>query len=114
MRVKIESLKVSGHVRRMIRTCWDLGGDPRYAELKLRRWAHQLGYGGHFLSKSRRFSTTFGALRQARRDFCTAHTLAGVGLDREGPKAMRVGKYLRYRKPDVDRWLKSRETREAG
>jgi hypothetical protein len=36
----IASLKVSEHVRRMIQTCWDLGGDPVYAELNLRRWAH--------------------------------------------------------------------------
>ena len=27
-----------------------------------------LGYGGHFLTKSRRYSVTFGQLRQARTD----------------------------------------------
>jgi hypothetical protein len=32
----------------------------------LRRWAHLLGFGGHFLSKGRRYSTTFTALRAAR------------------------------------------------
>src|SRR5262249_976693 len=32
----------------------------------LRRWAHMLGFGGHFLTKSRRYSTTFRVLRQAR------------------------------------------------
>ena len=36
-------------------------GDPR-----LRLWAHMLGYGGHFLTKSRRYSVTFGQLRRAR------------------------------------------------
>ena len=36
-------------------------GDPR-----LRQWAHMLGYGGHFLTKSRRYSVTFGQLRRAR------------------------------------------------
>jgi hypothetical protein len=30
---------------------------------------HQFGYGGHYLTKSRRYSTTFGKLRQARRDW---------------------------------------------
>jgi hypothetical protein len=85
LRQAIASLKVSEHARRMIQTCWDLGGDPLYAQLKLRRWAHMLGYGGHFLSKSRRYSTTFGALRQVRRDFCTAHTLARAGLPRATP-----------------------------
>jgi hypothetical protein len=44
-----------------------------------------LGYGGHFLSKSRRYSATFGALRQVRRDYCTGHTLARAGLDRSTP-----------------------------
>jgi hypothetical protein len=69
----------------MIQTCWDLGGDPVYAELNLRRWAHMLGYGGHFLSKSRRYSTTLTALRQVRRDYCTGHTLARAGVDRSTP-----------------------------
>ena len=32
----------------------------------LRRWAHMLGFGGHFLTKARRYSVTFSALRQAR------------------------------------------------
>jgi hypothetical protein len=29
-------------------------------------WAHMLGFGGHFSTKSRRYSTTLGALRRAR------------------------------------------------
>ena len=29
-------------------------------------WAHMLGFGGHFATKSRAYSTTFGALRAAR------------------------------------------------
>jgi hypothetical protein len=35
-------------------------------EGRLCKWAHMLGYGGHFLTKSRRYSTSFGALRRAR------------------------------------------------
>ena len=34
-----------------------------------RQWAHMLGYGGHFLTKSRRYSVTFGQLRAARTDY---------------------------------------------
>ena len=30
------------------------------------KWAHMLGFGGHFSTKSRRYSTTLGALRRAR------------------------------------------------
>ncbi|WP_370518072.1 replication initiator, partial [Micromonospora sp. MP36] len=32
----------------------------------LRRWAHMLGFGGHFLTKARRYSVTFGQLRDTR------------------------------------------------
>ncbi|SBT41818.1 replication initiator [Micromonospora narathiwatensis] len=38
-------------------------GNP-YA--RLRRWAHMLGYGGHFLTKGRRYSVTFQLLRDTR------------------------------------------------
>ncbi|MEU4691595.1 replication initiator [Actinoplanes sp. NPDC023714] len=33
---------------------------------RLRRWAHMLGFGGHFLTKSRRYSITFGLIREQR------------------------------------------------
>ena len=33
---------------------------------RLRRWAHMLGYGGHFLTKARRYSVTFQVLRDTR------------------------------------------------
>ncbi len=33
---------------------------------RLRRWAHMLGYGGHFLTKGRRYSVTFRLLRDTR------------------------------------------------
>jgi hypothetical protein len=33
----------------------------------LGRWAHMLGFRGHFASKSRRYSVTLGVLRRARR-----------------------------------------------
>ena len=36
------------------------------------RWADMLGFRGHFASKSRRYSTTLGKLRQARRDHVRA------------------------------------------
>jgi hypothetical protein len=40
-----------------------------------------LGYGGHFSTKSRRYSTTLTALRQARTDHRAAERLAALGLD---------------------------------
>ncbi|MFI6294941.1 replication initiator [Nonomuraea sp. NPDC050790] len=63
----LDALPVTDHARRMIRTCWDLGARPEYAALRLRPWAHMLGFRGHFSSKSRTYSTTLTALRDARR-----------------------------------------------
>jgi hypothetical protein len=51
----------------MITTAWDLADQPAYDGLNLRRWAHMLGFRGHFLTKSHRYSTTFTALRRQRR-----------------------------------------------
>jgi hypothetical protein len=64
----------------MIQTCWQLGDRTELAGLRLRQWAHALGYGGHFSSKSRRYSTTLTALRTARQDYQTARTLRAFGL----------------------------------
>jgi hypothetical protein len=59
------------HTERLIEACWFIGhaqgrmcGKVTYASL--RRWAHMLGFGGHFLTKARRYSVTLTALRQAR------------------------------------------------
>jgi hypothetical protein len=58
--------RLSPHMRRMAEMAWTLGADDKFAQLNLRRHAHSLGYGGHFLSKSRRYSTSFGALKADR------------------------------------------------
>ncbi|WP_327744195.1 replication initiation protein [Streptomyces europaeiscabiei] len=63
----IKALPVRQHVRQMIRTAWALGHLPEFAELKLWKWAHMLGFRGHFSTKSRAYSTTLGALRDVRR-----------------------------------------------
>lgn len=57
------------HHRALVDTAWSLGGRPPGVELKLRYWAHDLGHRGHWLTKSRRWSTTLGALRAARRQW---------------------------------------------
>jgi hypothetical protein len=64
--VELEGLDVPAHVAELVRACWELGGRPHLARLRLRKWAHMLGFGGHFATKSRRYSTTLGALRRAR------------------------------------------------
>jgi hypothetical protein len=65
----------------MIQTAWDLGDLPAYADLKLRRWAHMLGFRGHFLTKSKHYSTTFGAIRGERRAFRAAEALDRLGVE---------------------------------
>jgi hypothetical protein len=55
------------HTGRLIAAAWTLGRpDAGEGWSRLRPWAHMLGFGGHFATKSRAYSTTFGALRAAR------------------------------------------------
>jgi hypothetical protein len=66
-RTDIDALACSRHYRQMITTAWQLGGGTHHpGRTRLCKWAHMLGYGGHFLTKSRRYSVTFGQLRRAR------------------------------------------------
>jgi hypothetical protein len=77
----IEDLAVSEHHKAMMRTCWRLGGVPELADLGLRRWAHMLGFRGHFLTKSRHYSVTFTAIRQTRADHRLTTHLAALGIE---------------------------------
>jgi hypothetical protein len=52
------------HTERLVEACWMLGRPRDWR--RLRRWAHMLGFGGHFLTKSRRYSITFALLRNQR------------------------------------------------
>jgi hypothetical protein len=71
---------ISEHARQMIRTCWQLANHPELAPRNLRRWAHMLGFGGHFLTKSRRYSISFAQLRETRTKHAreTASEIDGV------------------------------------
>ncbi|MFC9883485.1 replication initiator [Streptomyces libani] len=62
----IDAVPVSPHVRALMRTCWRLGGLAEFEPLRLRSWAHTLGFRGHVLTKSRAYSATFAALRAER------------------------------------------------
>jgi hypothetical protein len=65
--------RLSPHLARMVRVAWDLGGRPELEHLRLRAWAHTLGYRGHWLTKSRAYSTTLTALRAARHQWNLQH-----------------------------------------
>ncbi|MFJ9771978.1 replication initiator [Kitasatospora sp. NPDC101157] len=73
---EIRALRVTPHVRALIATAWRLGGLPELEHLRLRTWAHMLGYRGHCLTKTRAYSTTHGQLRADRAEH--VHTMASV------------------------------------
>jgi hypothetical protein len=94
---------VDPHLATLARTAWRLGGRPELADLNLRAHAHTLGYRGHFATKSRRYSTTFGALRQARADHSRQAAIeAGHGEDEPVDEVWRYAG-RGYRTPAADR-----------
>jgi len=66
----------ASHQGRLIRAAWHLGSHKHPDFAALRRWAHMLGYRGHFATKSRRYSTTLRALRAVRADYRRRHNPA--------------------------------------
>jgi hypothetical protein len=58
--------RLPDHLRELVETAWELGQRADVEELRLQLWAHTCGFRGHFLTKSRRYSTTFGTLRAER------------------------------------------------
>src|SRR5262245_58674461 len=75
----LAELPVSEHARRLIAECLRLSKLSGLQDLRLAAWAHMLGFRGHFSTKSRHYSTTFGALRaervQHQRDHATTGSL---------------------------------------
>jgi hypothetical protein len=82
VRITAGNLRLYGnpasHQGRLIRAAWQLGDHPHEDFQALRRWAHMLGYRGHFATKSRRYSTTMRALRTARRNWKRRQHLTAV------------------------------------
>jgi hypothetical protein len=68
----IVSLRCSAHHKQMIETAYQLG---------FRRYAHQFGYGGHPITKSRRYSVTFGYIRRERAEYRKAQRWPDGELD---------------------------------
>ena len=79
----LNDTSVTAHVRKLVETCWRLGALPDFAALRLRAWAHLLGFRGHTSTRSRRYSTTLTALRAERAEYQAAlnsgHTAADNG-----------------------------------
>jgi hypothetical protein len=73
------------HVAELVRACWELGGRPELDSLRLRAWAHMLGFRGHWSTKSRRYSSTMTVLRRARVAFAKRRRARdGIPLDAFG------------------------------
>ncbi|NMH95390.1 hypothetical protein HF519_28335 [Pseudonocardia bannensis] len=77
----LDHLRLHSHHRRIIETAWHLADHEQYDGLNLRKWAHMLGFRGHFLTKSRRYSTTFRAIHGDQRTWRLAQTLDELGHD---------------------------------
>lgn len=60
------------HVRRLALTALDLANRTEYRPLRLTANAHQAGWGGHYLTRSRWYSSTRRELREARRTWTVA------------------------------------------
>ncbi|MFI7499599.1 replication initiator [Streptomyces sp. NPDC049687] len=91
--------EVTDHARQLIFTCWHLGALPELEDLRLRKWAHMLGFRGHFSTKSRAYSVTLGALRQERADHNEAITrerAAAVGHSLPDPDTVLVLSHWRF------------------
>jgi hypothetical protein len=69
---ELPSLRCSAHHKQMIETALALG----YG-----RYAHQFGYGGHPITKSRRYSVTFGYVRRERAEYRKAQRWPDGELD---------------------------------
>ncbi len=79
----IANLDVTEHVRTILTTIDHLAEGARVLGIAsltgIGRWLHTLGYRGHITTKSRRYSTTLGALRARRHQW----TLKQIAADEE-------------------------------
>jgi hypothetical protein len=81
----LDQLDLAPHVAELVRAAWELGARPSLGRLRLRAWAHMLGFRGHWSTKSRRYSTTMTALRKARVAYAKRRRARdGVPLDAWG------------------------------
>jgi hypothetical protein len=72
----LDALPLREHARRLIAECFRLGALDDLADLRLTQWAHMLGFRGHFSTKSRRYSTTLGQIREERAEHVRAEAVS--------------------------------------
>ncbi len=96
---------ISEHARRLIRTAWTLGARKDLEHLRLRAWAHMLGFRGRFSTKSRRYSTTLGALRDARAEWRRVQAAAANGPETETTYVLAHWVFAGTGLSDTEAWL---------
>ncbi len=108
-------MQLPDHVRRLVETALALGRSEENASCG--RWAHMFGFAGHVLTKSRHYSTTFGALRRARRAWraqadgdpeqvgSTEWRFEGMGLRLEIDRRLARGIEQRRQEQRLEAWL---------
>ena len=79
------------HIERLIDAAWRLGSFSGQWK-RLQRWAHMLGFGGHFMTKARSWSTTFKALRATRAEWIHRQDT----IDSNNNDTTLLVNYLRY------------------
>jgi len=89
---QVRALRASNHVRALVGMCWRLGGLAELQHLRLRAWAHALGFRGHCVTKSRAYSVTYGLLRAER----AAHTGARLEAEAVAGREVVVERRWRY------------------
>src|SRR5262249_41293911 len=75
---------------RLIAECLRLSKLPDLEGLRLAAWAHMLGFRGHFSTKSRTYSITFGALRADRAAYQRDQAIAARLMHDIAPDRTRV------------------------
>jgi hypothetical protein len=82
--------RLPDHLRTLVETAWELGESGDTEKSRLRLWAHTCGFRGHFLTKSRRYSTTFGDLRAERQRWRMAQRSDGAETETVGPDEVEI------------------------
>ncbi|QTI89027.1 replication initiator [Streptomyces sp. AgN23] len=111
---EVAQLDISEHARRLVRTAWALGARKDLEHLRLRAWAHMLGFRGHFSTKSRRYSTTFGALRDARAAWRRAQAAAADSSPAETTLVLAHWAYAGTGLTPAEEWLAATITPAPG
>jgi hypothetical protein len=96
----LEQLGLNPHLRHLVATALRLGARRELRGLRIADWAHNLGFGGHWCTRSRLYSATLSQLRETRQSFRRAALDLPPGLSVGNWAVVGVG-----HPSEGDRWL---------